>query len=139
MKVFSTEDMIKFANMKVADLKAELKKRGIKGYSKMKKAELQEKVLSIWESEAEVNAVPVEEVDAEEVNELKYRIEDLEYDVEQRDEELAELSQLSHYINTNKSFTKKMMKDLARIYHPDKCGNTEDMIKLNEFKEAFKL
>ena len=103
--MFNAEDMIKFANMKVADLKAELKKRGIKGYSKMKKAELQEKVLSIWESEAEVNAVPVEEVDAEEVNELKYRIEELEYDVEQRDEELAELSQLSHYINTRKSFT----------------------------------
>ena len=137
--MFNAEDMIKFANMKVADLKAELKKRGIKGYSKMKKAELQEKVLSIWESEAEVNAVPVEEVDAEEVNELKYRIEELEYDVEQRDEELAELSQLSHYINTSKSFTQKTMKDLARIYHPDKCGNTEDMIKLNEFKEAFKL
>ena len=132
MKVFSTEDMIKFANMKVTDLKLELKKRGIKGYSKMKKAELQEKVLSIWEAEAEV-----EEVDTEEVNELKYRIEELEYDVEQRDEELAELSQLSHYINTNKSFVKKMMKDLAKIYHPDKCGNTEDMIKLNEFKKLF--
>ena len=137
MKVFSTEDMIKFANMKVADLKAELKKRGIKGYSKMKKAELQEKVLSIWEAEAEI-----EEVDAEEVNELKYRIEELEYDVEQRDEEIAELLSETKAYRTfikDKSFIKKMMKDLAKIYHPDKCGNTEDMIKLNEFKEAFKL
>ena len=60
--MFNAEDMIKFANMKVADLKAELKKRGIKGYSKMKKAELQEKVLSIWEAEAEVNTVPVNTV-----------------------------------------------------------------------------
>ena len=132
--MFKAEEMIKFSNMKVADLKAELKKRGIKGYSKMKKFELQEIVLNIWESERKAEAT-----DTEEVKELKYRIEELEYDVEQRDEELAELSQLSHYINTNKSFAKKMMKDLAKIYHPDKCGNTEDMIKLNEFKEAFKV
>ena len=137
MKVFSTEDMIKFSNMKVADLKAELKKRGIKGYSKMKKAELQEKVLSIWESEREAEAT-----DTEEVNELKYRIEDLEYDIEQRDEEIAELLSETKAYRTfikDKSFIKKMMKDLAKIYHPDKCGNTEDMIKLNEFKEAFKV
>ena len=138
MKVFSTEDMIKFANMKVADLKAELKKRGIKGYSKMKKAELQEKVLSIWESEREAEAT-----DTEEVNELKYRIEDLEGELEEVNNELTELldgtAEIAGYMEVNQSFVKKMMKDLAKIYHPDKCGNTEDMIKLNEFKEAFKL
>ena len=138
MKVFSTEDMIKFANMKVADLKAELKKRGIKGYSKMKKAELQEKVLSIWESEREDEAT-----DTEEVNELKYRIEDLEGELEEVNNELTELldgtAEIAGYMEVNQSFVKKMMKDLAKIYHPDKCGNTEDMIKLNEFKEAFKL
>ena len=61
--MFNVEDMIKFANMKVSDLKAELKERSYTGYSKMKKAELQEKVISIWaeERKAEVNAVPVAE------------------------------------------------------------------------------
>lgn len=138
MKVFSTDDMIKFANMKVSDLKSELKKRGIKGYSKMKKAELQEKVLNIWESEREA-----EVADEEEVNELKYRIEDLEGELEEVNNELTELldgtAEIAGYMEVNQSFVKKMMKDLAKIYHPDKCGNTEDMIKLNEFKEAFKL
>ena len=138
MKVFSTEDMIKFSNMKVADLKAELKKRGIKGYSKMKKAELQEKVLSIWESEREA-----EVADEEEVNELKYRIEELEEELEGAYNSISkitdEVGEIPIYMAGNESFVKKMMKDLAKIYHPDKCGNTEDMIKLNEFKEAFKL
>ena len=35
-----------------------------------------------WATEAEVNAVPVEEVDTEEVNELKYRIAELKEEVE---------------------------------------------------------
>lgn len=41
------EKVIKFTNMKVKDLKVYLKENGIKGYSKLKKAELQDMVYDI--------------------------------------------------------------------------------------------
>ena len=60
MFTFDDIDMIWFANLKVADLKAELKKRGVKGYSKMRKAELQKTLVDIMRAEREEdNKIPV--------------------------------------------------------------------------------
>lgn len=56
--MFSKEKMIWFSELKVVDLKAELKKRGFRGYSKMKKAELLTILVGIVHAErkAEIEA-----------------------------------------------------------------------------------
>ena len=45
--MFSTADMLKFANMTTKELKEVLKDNGV-SYSKMNKAQMQEAVLDIW-------------------------------------------------------------------------------------------
>ena len=55
--MFSTADMLKFANMTTRELKEVLKGNGV-NYSKMNKAQLQEAVLNIWKP---VEGKPVEE------------------------------------------------------------------------------
>lgn len=47
--MFSTADMLRFANMNTKELKEVLKDNGV-NYSKMNKKQLQEAVLNIWES-----------------------------------------------------------------------------------------
>ena len=62
--IVSKAEIKNLMNMKVTDLKAELKKRGFKGYSKMKKSELQDALLDLLEEE-------LKERESKEIAELK--------------------------------------------------------------------
>lgn len=178
--MFNKKDMMWFANLNCKELKEELKKRGVKGYYKMKKEQLQETLLNLLEQERE--EVVVEEVREEEVVEevedreykksdfvkkmehyrekFKREAEERKMKEEEEDKYKREWSEAHHgreysyeYDLVEKLFKGKlvipvegqedkvnrMLKDLAKIYHPDKStGDSQMMVFVNEIKNEFR-
>lgn len=128
MFTFDDIDMIWFANLKVVDLKAELKKRGFKGYSKMKKAELQKTLVGIMRAEREA------EIEAETPSE-----EELNEDMNNMYNDIAREilgGKVIIPIEGNEDKVKRMFRDLAMMYHPDRpTGDSGMMAFVNEMKE----
>lgn len=184
--MFNKKDMMWFANLNCKELKEELKKRGVKGYYKMKKEQLQETLLNLLEQERE--EVVVEEVEEKVENEeirdeevrndedykksdfvkkMEYYREKFKRDAEERERKKEEESKYQRmwseahhgkeYSYTDDLLEKlfkgklvipvegqedkvnRMLKDLAKIYHPDKpTGDSQMMIFVNEIKNEFR-
>lgn len=141
--------IIKFANMKVGELKQVLREKGIKFNSKSKKAELQQLVLDVLFVEDDKEEV--EEVATEVKEEVKPQatdkeiIEFLENEIEEQCSELAELTNkvasYKHLLNRiGRTCSPKKInayyKQLAKLIHPDKIGGDgKAMQLLTQFKE----
>lgn len=152
--MFTTVSEMKwFANLKVAELKAELKKRGFKGYSKMKKGELQDALLSIMEQEYEEKTRQDDEELEELLEEADESFEEVKWDAEEFSKDMNDLAydiaqmilderlkgKLLVPIEGNEDKAKKMHRDLAKLYHPDRpTGDTEMMQFVNEMFENMK-
>lgn len=148
--MFSRVEMIEFANMKVSDLKSELKKRGVKGYSKMKKAELQSTLLNIMEKERsqstneEVKQNNEEELIKENetlkntVEELKDKVAELEYDLNVNDQYIEEVQprlKACRHLWDDIDIVKDILRTSAKKYHPDMPnGDAQKFIKFDKFK-----
>ena len=132
MFTFDDIDMIWFANLKVADLKAELKKRGFKGYSKMKKAELQKALVDIMRAEREA------EIEEETPSE-----EEIDEDMNNMYKDIAReilAGKVVIPVEGNEDKVKRMLRDLAMMYHPDRpTGDSEMMAFVNEMKENIRI
>lgn len=171
--MFNKKDMMWFANLNCKELKEELKKRGVKGYYKMKKEQLQETLLNLLEQENEEEVVEEEVKDEEDFinsdfNErMKYYREKFKREAEERKREKEEASEYQRnwseehggrYYSYEDDLVEKlfkgklvipvegqedkvnrMLKDLAKIYHPDKpTGDSKMMIFVNEIKNEFR-
>ena len=175
--MFNKKDMVWFANLNCKELKEELKKRGVKGYYKMKKEQLQETLLNLLEQENEEEVVEEESVESdfnERVEELKRKTQqDREEDdeierllrefreQEKREQESQQRWSEEHGgkqysfeediieelfkgklvipVEGQEDKVNRMLKDLAKIYHPDKpTGDSKMMIFVNEIKNEFR-
>lgn len=175
--MFNKKDMVWFANLTCKELKEELKARGFKGYSKMKKEQLQETLLNLLEQEREEEVVEEEFVESD----FNERVEELKRKTQQDKEEDDEIERLLREFREQEkreqerqqrwseehggkqySFSEavigelfkgklvipvegqedkvnRMLKDLAKIYHPDKpTGDSKMMIFVNEIKNEFR-
>lgn len=184
--MFNKKDMMWFANLNCKELKEELKTRGIKGYYKMKKEQLQETLLNLLEQEREEVVVEEElnrgtQQDKEEDDEIERLLREFREQEKQEQEEDEEYERIMReYREFEKqeqerqqrwseehggkqySFSEavieelfkgklvipvegqedkvnRMLKDLAKIYHPDKpTGDSKMMIFVNEIKKEFR-
>lgn len=141
--MFSRVEMIEFANMKVSDLKSELKKRGFKGYSKMKKADLQSTLLNIMEKERSQSTNEEELVKENEtlkntVEELKDKVAELEYDINVNDQYIEEVQprlKACRHLWDDIDIVKDILRTSAKKYHPDMPnGDAQKFIKFDKFK-----
>ena len=149
MFTFDDIDMIWFANLKVADLKAELKKRGFKGYSKMKKAELQKALVDIMRAEREAE-IEEETPSDEEMETVEEELEEEEVEKFNMEEELKDFARgitedvlkgnIVIPVEGNEDKVKRMLRDLSMMYHPDRpTGDSEMMAFVNEIKEYIRI
>lgn len=135
MFTFDDIDMIWFANLKVADLKAELKKRGFKGYSKMKKAELQKALVDIMSAEREAE---IEEETAK--AEAEWNFDEEMKDFARGITEDVLKGKVVIPVEGNEDKVKRMLRDLAMMYHPDRpTGDSNMMAFVNEIKEYIRI
>ena len=181
--MFNKKDIMWFANLNCKELREELKKRGVRGYYKMKKEQLQETLLNLLEQEREEEVVE-EVVEEEEYKESNWRERLEELKKQEREEESDWREDLERIRGEYREFKEqeqerqqrwseehggkqysfeediieelfkgklvipvegqedkvnRMLKDLAKIYHPDKpTGDSKMMIFVNEIKNEFR-
>lgn len=145
MYTFDDFDMIEFANMTVKDLKAKLKEKGFKGYSKMKKAELQKAYVDILKAEREAE-IEEETPSDEEMETVEEELEEEEVEKFNMEEELKDFARgitedvlrgnIVIPVRGREDEVKRMFKDLSMLYHPDRpTGDSNMMAFVNEIKE----
>ena len=152
--MFSKEKMIWFSELKVVDLKAELKKRGFRGYSKMKKAELKEALLNLMEEEErEEVKQDTSDKDSDDTINLDDLDEKQRKEWEEMQEEFARAEAedeeaMKTFVNGiyrdniviprvgYEDKIKRLLRDASKIYHPDKStGDPDMMIFINMIRD----